>query len=230
MIDSLVCPSCDGGQLHIVGAERTVAASDGTQLKYSDSLTACDQCGERFYTHEQALASSRARAGVLREHDGLLAPDEIRSIRGQYGVSQTGMERMLRVGPKTVVRWERGTICQSAAVDTLLTVIRDNPSVAASLAASAGVELVQQAYTNPWWTFAVTSQPSAIMAAHAANITTVRTFQAIGEIQGPCEEGMELFWSLNTLAPVERSDSERSRVAEARREGRPTATSSQLVA
>jgi HTH-type transcriptional regulator / antitoxin MqsA len=99
----------------------------------------CGACGERFYAHQQALASDRARAGALRRHEGLLPPDEIRAIRGRYGLTQDALERLIRVGPKTVVRWERGTVCQSAAVDTLLGILRDEPAAVARLAARAGV-------------------------------------------------------------------------------------------
>ena len=55
----------------------------------------------------------------------------LRAIREGYGLTQDALEQLLRVGPKTVVRWERGTVCQSAAVDTLLAVLRDEPAAAA---------------------------------------------------------------------------------------------------
>jgi len=38
----------------------------------------------------------------------LLAPEEIRSIRARYALSQAELERMLGLAAKTVVRWERG--------------------------------------------------------------------------------------------------------------------------
>ncbi len=140
---SMVCPNCFAAPdaLSIAKCDRSVEASDGVAVPYSDELTVCASCGERFYTHEQALAASRARAGALRTRDGLLAPDDIRALRKKYGLTQDQLERMLRVGPKTVVRWERGTVCQSPGIDTLMTLIRDDPSAAQRLAARAGIEL-----------------------------------------------------------------------------------------
>jgi len=137
--DQLICPMCESRSVRTLAVGRSVDAGDGTRLPYRDKLTACGACGERFYTHEQALGSSRVRAGALRRHEGLLAPDEIRAIRQRYGLTQDALERLLRVGPKTVVRWERGTVCQSAAVDTLLGILRDEPAAVARLAARAGV-------------------------------------------------------------------------------------------
>jgi putative zinc finger/helix-turn-helix YgiT family protein len=139
--DQLICPTCGNADLRTVAARRTVRARDGRVLPYRDTLTACRACGERFYTHEQALASDRSRASAVRHYEGLLTPSEIRAIREGYGLTQDALERLLRVGPKTVVRWERGTVCQSAAVDTLLAVLRDEPAAAARLAARAGISL-----------------------------------------------------------------------------------------
>lgn len=141
MSTRLICPTCLSADLRTVAVRRTATGSEGAQLPYRDHLTVCGACGERFYTHQQALASDRARAGALRRHEGLLPPDEIRAIRARYGLTQDALERLIRVGPKTVVRWERGTVCQSAAVDTLLGVLRDEPAAVARLAARAGVTL-----------------------------------------------------------------------------------------
>jgi len=114
------CPICRSAELQVVTEPREIEADDGTHLAYRDDLFECSKCGERFYTHDQAMASSRNRAAALRTHEELLTPAEIRDIRRRFGLSQAGLEALLRVGAKTVVRWERGSVCQSRAVDTLL--------------------------------------------------------------------------------------------------------------
>lgn len=81
------------------------------------------------------------RAAALRAHAGLLTPAEIRGIREKYDLSQTDLEKALGFGPKTVVRWERGSVCQSSAANNLLVVARDFPAVFADLASRNGVEL-----------------------------------------------------------------------------------------
>ena len=43
--------------------------------------------------------------------------------------------------PKTVVRWEKGTVFQNAATDALLRLVRDLPGAAEYLAARRGVAL-----------------------------------------------------------------------------------------
>lgn len=137
------CPFCGAEAVRATSATRTTNADDGTRLKYRERLSRCAHCGEEFFTHEQSLAASRSRAGVLRTHEGLLAPEDIRDIRGSYGLSQAQLERMLGLGAKTVVRWERGTVRQSQAADLLLRIVAEDRLRAEKLAAGAGVTLAE---------------------------------------------------------------------------------------
>src|SRR4051812_31777419 len=63
----------------------------------------CADCGEVFYTPEQMDAAQIQAATALREQEGLLTPSEIVGIRHQYGLTQEQLEKLLGVGPKTVV-------------------------------------------------------------------------------------------------------------------------------
>ena len=135
MSQATQCPRCGKEALRAVSQTRLVAADDGTFLKYRDELTECSACGERFYTHKQSLASSRARAGALRQHAGLLTPAEIRAFRARSGLTQLHLELLLGTGRKTVVRWEKGTVCQSRAADRLIRLLILNPANIAALAA-----------------------------------------------------------------------------------------------
>lgn len=55
----------------------------------------------------------RRAADQIRDEEGLLGPHEIRAIRERYRLSQADFERLLGTGPKTVTRWERGTVVQT---------------------------------------------------------------------------------------------------------------------
>jgi transcriptional regulator with XRE-family HTH domain len=70
-----------------------------------------------------------------------MRPEEIRALRESLGLSQAQLENLLNVGPKTVVRWERGTVFQSGAVNTLLKVLRARPDVLGVLSDANKVEL-----------------------------------------------------------------------------------------
>src|SRR5437667_8313614 len=97
------CAVCGRAALALSRQQHDVTAEDGTVLEFEDEAYRCENCGETRYTPDQALASSRARAAVLRIHEHLLPPERIKSIRESYGLTQAEFERALRLGPKTVV-------------------------------------------------------------------------------------------------------------------------------
>jgi HTH-type transcriptional regulator/antitoxin MqsA len=98
-----------------------------------DRFYRCEECGETFYTGDMGDEALRRASAAVRREEGLLMRAEIREIRQRYGLSQADLERLIGAGPKTVVRWERGTIFQNRTADTLLRVLRDHPEVVAEL-------------------------------------------------------------------------------------------------
>jgi HTH-type transcriptional regulator/antitoxin MqsA len=90
-------------------------------------------------------ATLRRASEAIRREEGLLMPDEIRGIRHHLGLTQEAFEKLLGVGPKTVVRWEKGTVFQNRSTDSLLRVVRAEPGAVLFLARLRAVNL-------PGWT------------------------------------------------------------------------------
>jgi putative zinc finger/helix-turn-helix YgiT family protein len=65
---------------------------------------------------------------LYRTKYGLLAADEIKTLRQDLGLTQAELARLLRLGGNTISRWEAGRNVQSAVMDMLLRLIRDVPS------------------------------------------------------------------------------------------------------
>lgn len=93
----------------------------------------CEQCGEVYLDVEAAENVQREAVRQVRALRGLMTPDEIRALRDTLGVSQATLERLLGTGPKTVVRWEKGTVFQSATADRLMRLLAAQPDLAALL-------------------------------------------------------------------------------------------------
>ena len=131
------CYVC-GGDAELVSEPRTVTIGKRS-VTIEDRFHRCGACGETFYTGDMADETLRRASTQIRREEGLLMPEEIRQIRRRYGLSQAELERLIGAGPKTVVRWERGTIFQHHTADTLLRVLRDHPEVVAQLARERGL-------------------------------------------------------------------------------------------
>lgn len=133
------CPSC-GGAAPVVSAVRDVRMGQRT-VAVENEFIACEACGEEYVEPEMMDRTLRRAAEAIRKSEGLLMPEEIKAIREGYGLTQTDFERLINAGPKTVTRWERGTVAQNGTADTLMRVLRDHPDVAVSLAYEKGVVL-----------------------------------------------------------------------------------------
>ncbi|HEU4452066.1 MAG TPA: type II TA system antitoxin MqsA family protein [Longimicrobium sp.] len=99
----------------------------------------CTACGEIVFHLREAEAMERAAVDLVRREEGLLSPGEIEAIRAKYGLSQAAFEQLIHAGPKTVTRWERGSVAPNGTADTLLRILRDRPDVVDQLARERGV-------------------------------------------------------------------------------------------
>ena len=136
-----ICPEC-GGTLERAHMVREVQVGHRS-IPVDVVASRCADCGEILLAAGQMREMQRRAAEVARQEDGLLAPAEIRALREQYQLSQEAFERLIKAGPKTVTRWERGTVCQNGTADTLMRLLRDEPNLVARLAAERGVEIRQ---------------------------------------------------------------------------------------
>lgn len=108
----------------------------------------CRSCGEVYLTLDGANAVQLEAARRLRRARGLLTPDEIRAIRTSLRLTQAGFERLLGTGPKTVVRWEKGTVFPSATADRLMRLLAARPELASLLQRDTGDNAATEPETN----------------------------------------------------------------------------------
>ena len=131
-----MCPECGGA----VEASNDVLAVPfrGHPVEVSGVLHgACTECGEVFIGAAEVEQLQRAAASKARAAQGLLQPEEIKALRASLGLSQVAFENLLGTGAKTVVRWEKGTVFQSATADRLMRLLRHMPELKAVLETDA---------------------------------------------------------------------------------------------
>jgi HTH-type transcriptional regulator/antitoxin MqsA len=133
------CYEC-GGEAVLAREEQVVRLGQRSTTVEGEFMR-CSSCGEEYFLPGQMEALQMAAAARMRREEGLLVPEAIREIRENMGLSQADFEKLLGVGPKTVVRWERGTVFQSKAADTLIRILQRHPQVARELARERGMHL-----------------------------------------------------------------------------------------
>lgn len=123
------CDDCLEGVIETVTVDRAVRLKGKDYLVSGMSLQRCSSCGSSYLTKDQLIAAQRAAADLARAEQGLLTGAQIRTFRHMMGISQEYLEIALRVGPKTVTRWENGAVIQLPCNDQLLRVYMHNPHV-----------------------------------------------------------------------------------------------------
>ncbi len=91
---------------------------------------ACAECGEVYLSLDAAERLQAEAVRISKAARGLLSPGEIRELRRSFAMSQAAFEQLLGVGPKTVIRWEKGTVFQGATADRLMRLLRAQPELA----------------------------------------------------------------------------------------------------
>jgi putative zinc finger/helix-turn-helix YgiT family protein len=99
----------------------------------SAEMYRCEDCGESFFSPEQARNVSKAIKAAARDRLGLLPPERIVEIRHKLSLSQEKMESLLGLGPKVVTRWENGRVLQSKTADDLLRIMEKLPEAVSVL-------------------------------------------------------------------------------------------------
>lgn len=135
--DLLECPLC-GAVVERLRASIPIQVG-ARSVPIEGEYSMCTGCGEVFFGPGEMDLAMRAASSVVRQEEGLLQPAEILAIREGLDFSQAEFERLLGVGPKTVVRWEKGTVFQNGATDSLLRLLRDVPGCVGYLRARAGL-------------------------------------------------------------------------------------------
>jgi putative zinc finger/helix-turn-helix YgiT family protein len=91
----------------------------------------CTACGEDLIPADRLDELFREAVRAERSRDALLDSAEIRSLRFELGLTQDRLERLLGVSPRTVTRWESGTVRQSRIADNFMRVLGAHPELVA---------------------------------------------------------------------------------------------------
>jgi len=103
---------------HVNG--ENVRVPDATHLACPKGHDPVLRLGDAHRLRERAIE-------IYRVKYRLLSAVEIRSLRERFGLTQTELARLLRLGQNTLSRWEAGRNVQTAAMDVLLRLLRDVP-------------------------------------------------------------------------------------------------------
>lgn len=133
-----ICVECGGP---VVRGHHSFDVSIGRRtVSVPGEYDRCEgDCREFYFAPGEMDAAMIRASATIREEEGLLTAREIKALRKRIGLRQDQLEELLGAGPKTVTRWEKGTVIQNGATDTLLRLIRDVPAALQHLLQQKGI-------------------------------------------------------------------------------------------
>lgn len=124
------CPICGHDDMRKkVGTE--TFQYKGKNFDYPNYITyECQSCGEAIVDKKTLKESGRAIRDFYRQVDGLLTSQEIRRIREtKLWLTQDKASELLGGGAKSFARYENSEVIQSKAMDKLLRILDNDPSI-----------------------------------------------------------------------------------------------------
>ena len=123
-VKSDFCPNCEEYTKATLGVEKEIYNVRGEPIEVEAEVAICPKCGVKIFDEERDSRNLEIAYSRYREKHNLLPPDEIRTIRNKYGLSQRALSRLLGWGEITIHRYESGAI-QDNVHDSTLRLIED---------------------------------------------------------------------------------------------------------
>ena len=117
------CPNCEEYTEATLRVEKEVYNVRGEPTEIEAEVVICQKCGTKIFDEERDSQNLEKAYSHYREKHNLLPPNEIRTIRENYGLSQRALSRLLGWGEITIHRYENGAI-QDNVHDSLLRLIQ----------------------------------------------------------------------------------------------------------
>lgn len=130
----MFCSICEEEHEVSLIEEETETVIKGEKVKYKELYYKCHKYNDNniFMSGDLWNINLINSLDAYRKKKDLLTSNEIKKIRGKYGLTQSEMAFLLNLGEVTVTRYETKQI-QDASVDNMLREVNDNPIFALKL-------------------------------------------------------------------------------------------------
>lgn len=120
----LICPECEDEKLVEASTSPVKVTIKGETFSVPIQLYRCLECGSQIEDPQNPQDELDLAYRQYRTQHNLLQPEQIKSLRTQYGLTQTELATLLGFSPATISRYENGEL-QEKAQDNALGLLKD---------------------------------------------------------------------------------------------------------
>lgn len=128
MTKKLICPNCEQERLVEPIHEKREIDIKGEKLLVNVTLWRCLECKEEFEDPENPIDELDSAYREYRASRKMLQPEEVRSLRESYGLTQAELASLIGCSPATLSRYENGAL-QESSHDTILQSLKEPMNV-----------------------------------------------------------------------------------------------------
>lgn len=133
------CPLCSAKAVQAYSQQESYHYK-GQAFAIQTDYSLCHACGEEFLFPAQIQANDVRVREARKQLDGLLTSEEIRQTRLGLALTQEEAAKIFGGGVNAFSKYERGEVTQSAAMDKLIRLAAESPTVLNRLKTMAGIE------------------------------------------------------------------------------------------
>lgn len=106
----MYCLECDEDCEYEIKTENEKSPVKGVNIEVEIQVTYCKKCGNQIWNEDLEDKNIKNAFRKYRDIYGLLQPEEIKTIRNKYKLTQTVFAKILGLGEKTIARYEGGSL------------------------------------------------------------------------------------------------------------------------
>lgn len=122
MPNSAFCEVCGELVVPITRGKREKFNVKGQPIVIDSTVGHCPECNNEVFDEALENTNLRKAYAVFAKKNGLVTPEEIKTIRKKYGLSQSLYARCLGIGAATIQRYEEGSLPSKSNSDLIRSV------------------------------------------------------------------------------------------------------------
>ncbi|MDN5332728.1 MAG: hypothetical protein PWP45_1953 [Tepidanaerobacteraceae bacterium] len=114
------CPVCGIERDTEVIEKEEVSNIRGDEIRTISRIRICSVCKEELFDEDLDEENIKRAYNLYRERHGILSPEEIKSIRERYGLSQRAFAKLLNIGEASIARYETGALPEKSLSNMIM--------------------------------------------------------------------------------------------------------------
>jgi len=114
------CPVCGTERDTEVVKKEEVFNIRGEEIRTRSKIRFCSVCKEELFDESLDEENIKRVYDVYRERHGMLSPEEIKSIREKYGLTQSTFAKLLNISEDAVARYETGALPEKSLSNMIM--------------------------------------------------------------------------------------------------------------